>query len=317
MTNEHLIASREFEAPFVRVRGRLSRNDDVRWSPCIRTYRQPQGLQFPDPVEHVDTIKTTNWTHDYWILFEDGQGNVLARALAQPDFFAEDQEWGTFVQRLPYHRQTARVVLRKGSKEIGVLNVTQRLPDFVLYHPIKTSDIDPLGILHLRWEEKSGHNKKTPYTYYVRFSHDHEHWVRPGVNLRKTEFDLDLRQMPGGKHCVAQVIATNGYQTAYVETRPFELPYKPAEILLGDTSGPLLFAQGFSRQHGPIQGENITWLMDGKKIVGMGSTFDVRKLRSIHRLLVRVQEPSGDIVSMDLGLYDGDTGLIVRPRAGF
>ena len=94
-------------------------------------------LPLPDPVEHADTVNTTNWTHGYRILFEDGQGNVLACAPTHPDFFAEDQEWGTFVQRLPYHRQTARVVLRKGSKEIGVLNVTQKLPDFVLHHPIQ------------------------------------------------------------------------------------------------------------------------------------------------------------------------------------
>ena len=75
-------------------------------------------------------------------------------------------------------------------------------------------------------------------------------WARPGVNLRANDYYLDLREMPGSKRCRVEVIATNGYRTSYAATRHFGVPTKPPELLLEDNEGPVLFAQGFSRDHG-------------------------------------------------------------------
>jgi hypothetical protein len=40
----------------------------------------------------------------------------------------------------------------------------------------------------------------------------------------------------------------------------------------------VLFARGFSREHGPIIGENIEWLIDDEIVVQYGGTLDIRKL---------------------------------------
>src|SRR5438552_11813275 len=37
----NVIKSRPFDAPYVRVRGRLSRQGVVKWSPCLRTFHEP------------------------------------------------------------------------------------------------------------------------------------------------------------------------------------------------------------------------------------------------------------------------------------
>src|ERR1043165_9832904 len=42
---DDVIRSQSFDAPFVRVRGRLSRQGTVRWSPCLRTYRTPRWIE--------------------------------------------------------------------------------------------------------------------------------------------------------------------------------------------------------------------------------------------------------------------------------
>jgi hypothetical protein len=363
---DDVIRSQSFDAPFVRVRGRLSRQGTVRWSPCLRTYRTPRWIEgkpagapvrdgaaglaeqagITDPRQPTGAIAPPAASTGrpsptvpagppkvgatavappregaYVVTFEDTRGQVLVRAPVRIRFFAPEREWALFTQRLPFHRDTHRVVLHHGERELGALAVSRQLPEFVLTHPLASQDVDVDGILHLRWDiDKSAktNSKKFPLTYYVRYSADRRQWHRCGVNITDTKFDLDLRQMPGGKSCVAQVIATNGYLNSYVETPPFSVPRKPPEILLATPSGPLLFAQGFSREEGPLVGEAIVWLADGTRPVGTGASFDVHRLgRRMHQLAVRVTDTSGAATLQHLGWYDGATGLRVGSRSGY
>src|SRR5262249_1256208 len=124
---------------------------------------------------------------------------------------------------------------------------------------------------------------------------------------------LDLREMPGGKRCVVQVLATNGYRTSYVETRRFEVPLKPPCVMAGDTQGPVLFAQGFSLQDGPLAGENLVWLVDGAEH-RRGGSVDVRGLTpGAHRISVLVSDQAGQQNTSLLGSYDAKTGLRICP----
>jgi hypothetical protein len=92
---------------------------------------------------------------------------------------------------------------------------------------------------------------------------------------------------------VVQVLATNGYRTSYVQTRYFEVPVKPPEVLVGEAAGPVLFAQGFSLQDGALSGDNVVWLIDGGSSRSGGS-LDVRTLGpGIHQVSVRVRDFAG------------------------
>lgn len=156
-----------------------------------------------------------------------------------------------------------------------------------------------------------------PVTYFVRFSTDAAGGVqvRPGVNLRSESYDLDLRQLPGGDHCFVQVLGTNGYHTAFVQTPEFALPRRPPELVLGENDGPVLTAQGLSPSHGPLTGEAIRWLVDGEPR-GTGVTFDVRGGTGQHTVSLEVTDPDSQVLTEDLGRYDAVTGRRVRPPAG-
>jgi hypothetical protein len=388
MSDDAVIKSRPFDAPFVRVRGRLSRQGVVTWSPCLRTFHLPSwvkatqggeqplgsptsapsatkpGLQQregivrdtaeaeaarlggvpdphfrlssasqkeapakapvvstdPNPPKEPSVVVSSNGD-GYALVFEDAQGKVLTRAPVRIRFFATERQWALFTQRLPYYRDTHRVVLLRDEHELGALVVPKQLPGFVLSHPVKSNEVDVDGVLHLRWDldkAEKANAKKARLTYFVRYSADGSQWLRPGVNLSGTSFDLDLREMPGSDHCIAQVIATNGYHTSYVETPPFAVPRKRPEILLATPRGPLLFAQGFSREEGPLVGESIVWLADGKRAVGTGASFDARLLRrGAHQLSVRVTDSKGAVTLQNIGWYDGETGRQVRLRPGY
>jgi hypothetical protein len=367
------IPSHEFQGPFVRVRGRLSRQDTVRWSPCLRTYRAPSwvtsggrgapkspdapiaagatpeaALEFANPIKaplsgvpnphivsetrpksqllapsgRVDEVPVSAGDREGYILtFEDPHGKELARAPVRIRFFALDRQWALFTQRLPYYRDTHRVVLWRGSHELGSLVVSRHLPEFVLLSPVKADEVDVTGVMHLKWDlapAEKPYAKRAPLTYYVRYSADNHRWVRPGVNLLATSFDLDLRQMPGGDQCRTQVIATNGYQTSYVETPKFTVPRKNPEIILAEACGPLLFAQGFSHEEGPLVGKSVEWLLDGKKPIGMGASFDARRIgRGTHQLAVSVTDSIGAKTVQYLGWYEGETGRRLTTHPGY
>ncbi len=183
-------------------------------------------------------------------------------------------------------------------------------PTFALRYPLRREDIDPESCLHVKWEATA----KSALTYYVRFSADGTKWFRVAVNLQREDYVLDLRLLPGGQQCRLQVLATNGYRTHYVELPPFALAQKLPELLIGDPSGPALFAQGFSYEHGPIVGDSILWLSDGHG-VARGGRFDVRGLREgVHEVAVALSIAGKERHREIVGRYDGATGRMVGHR---
>ncbi|MVO88845.1 hypothetical protein GPA10_29820 [Streptomyces sp. p1417] len=290
--------SRPFPGQYVRVRGRVTRTGAVRWQPCLRTFRKPSPPRTAAGPVHTVSV-------------EDASGQVLADAPTVVVFDRREQQEAAFSARLPYTARAHRVVLRRDGTELGALLVPPGPPQFVLNTPLSAPEIDTEGVLHLRWQrlDVGEPEPRSAYTYFVRFTNaDGTFAPRPGVNLSGTSFDLDLRAMPGHERCVAQVIATNGYHTSYVQTPPFALPAQPPEVLLGAVDGPLLNAQGSSPQHGPITGADVAWVVDGRA-AATGTSFDVRSTGSgTHTIAVRVTDRDGLDTTAPLGRYDGTSG---------
>ena len=378
---KHSTESREFPGPWVRVRGRLTREGVATFSPCIRTFKGPPerrhlgsidveramarrevvtsvaaerprirtradqaGGQIAVDVRSIPRPNTTRaeladvgitvdqrsiprpddqipWIDGeaYEIRFEAKDGALLESAPTAPRFYARDAAWASFGGRLPYHPKTERVVLRLGRRELGVMPVPLTLPQFDLVAPLSSADIDTAGIVHLAWRQDAADkkaNKAWPLTYYVRYVHDDGEGLRPGVNLSIETFDLDLRGLQGGKKCAVQILATNGYQTSYVETPTFEMASPGPTVMLGNPDGPDLFVQGFSPNHGALIGEAITWVVDGKPRA-TGGTFDARILgEGDHDITVIVRDRDGLDVRQEVGRFDGRTGRLRMPRRG-
>jgi hypothetical protein len=308
--DDDYIESEPFAGPLVRIRGRVTRAGEVTWSPCIRTYRGRRARRHEEGAPVAEAVAPPRI---YSVACLDYRDEPLVAGPVSPAFLAHDQQAATFVTRLPFHAETQSVVLRLGDKELGRLDVPTDRPFFTLLHPGGDDYIDPSGVLHLQW---AGHDSEHPMTFFVRYSHNDRNWARPGVNLRANDYYLDLREMPGGKRCRAEVIATNGYRTSYASTRHFEVPTKPPELLLEHNEGPILFAQGFSREHGPITGDQITWLADGN-VVGTGGTLDVRALTAgTHDISVRLSGPDNQDTTATIGAYDTESGKRIGPTPG-
>jgi hypothetical protein len=305
------IKSRAFEAPYVRIRGRISRGGEVQFSPCVRTFHAGRS----DSEPGSSNGKQPHPTLQYRVAIEDGGGRALESGYFEVKFRAATREWARFVVRLPYHATAKRIVVYREDSKLGALSFPSRAPEFILLHPTTARSIDPNNCLELDWRPE-GRSATEKLTYFVRYSPDGKRWCRPAVNLTCLRYCVDLRLMEGGERCRLQVLATNGFHTSYVETPSFAVPEKPTRILLGDTRGPILFAQGFSHKHGPLTGEAIVWSADGEE-VARGGSFDVRRLGyGIRQIQVAVSAPDRIITRVVLGRYSCRTGFALPPGPG-
>jgi len=324
MPEEHEVTeSEEFYGKFVRVRGRLSRQGEVQWSPCLRTEKGlVERRAEPAATERTTAVggrgRRSSGRGERRVVVEshtiellDYRGEALESGPVKPRFFARDQEWATFVTRLPYHYNVQSVRLRAGDRTFAVMSVPTDRPYFTLLHPSADGYINGSGVLHLHW---CGHDPVSQYTFFVRYSHNGREWIRPGVNLKVNDYYLDLREMPGGKRCVIQVLATNGYRTSFVQTRHFEVPVKLPDILVGRTEGPVVFAQGFSRQDGPIVEQGIVWFDTDGTVIHRGGSIDLRTLTpGTHTISVSVQDLGGKESRRVVGTYRAPPGQLEYP----
>jgi hypothetical protein len=229
------------------------------------------------------------------------------------NFFSSDQEFATFSIRLPFEPNGEQLQLRVGERVLSTLKVPTERPYFTLLHPDEDDYIDPNGILHLHW---AAHSSENPLTYFVRYTADGGHtWLRPGVDLQTTDFYLDLREMPGGQRCRAEVLATNGYRTSYARTRWFDVPRKVPILLLGETVGPILYGQGYSKEQGALP---VQWRGDDGTVIATGTSCDVRlPVAGTRRISANVTDVTGLSTSVKIGEYDNLTGKVVQPIAGY
>ncbi len=201
MEENEFVESCEFPAPYVRVRGRVSRKWQVHWSPCIRTFKPPRQEEADSPSAPAANMPTKLVSAAvvvkpvFSVSLLDYRGQALISKVVEPTFFAKDQEWGTFVTRLPYQAQTQSVTLSVNERVLGRLDVPTDRPYFSLLHPNEDDYIDPLGVLHLHWAD---HECRQPLTYFVRYSHNGADWLRPGVTLygRRLKSSLDRPKGP-------------------------------------------------------------------------------------------------------------------------
>ena len=317
MADDDLNESKPFPGPMVRVRGRVWRKGKVTWSPAIRTFRgRDKEATNQRRIASVSTggrqtLGTIRNEHVVEIL--DYEGTVLISRPVHLNFFSDDQEFATFSIRLPFDPNGEQLRLRTGERVLSTLKVPTERPYFTLLHPDEDDYIDRDGVLHLHW---AAHSSENPLTYFVRYTADGGHtWLRPGVDLESTDFYLDLREMPGGQHCRAEVLATNGYRTSYVRTRWFDVPAKVPTVLLGETNGPILYGQGYSKEEGALP---VQWRADDGTILATGSSCDARlPVAGTRRVSASVIDSTGLSTTVRLGDYDNLSGKMIRPFPGY
>jgi hypothetical protein len=193
----HYIESRPFAAPYVRIRGRISRAEEVQFSPCMRTFHvgRPDSQHGSELNEKIEYSRPAL---QYRVAIEDGRGRTLESGYFAAKFGAVTRKWTRFLVRLPYRETGKRIAVYRENSRLGALSFPSHAPEFILLHPTIARSIDPSNCLELDWRPE-GRSVTEELTYFVRYSSDGKRWCRPAVNLTCLRCCVDLRLMEGGE----------------------------------------------------------------------------------------------------------------------
>jgi hypothetical protein len=114
MAEKH-IKSQAFEAPYIRIRGRISRREEVRFSPCVRTFRSGR-VDSRVATKPKEKVERRDNHLPYRLTIEDAGGKILENEYFGVKFRASTREWTRFVARLPYHAPAKRVAVVPGAR---------------------------------------------------------------------------------------------------------------------------------------------------------------------------------------------------------
>ena len=204
----------------------------------------------------------------------DERGNVLSARhcrLRGPEVDARDARID-FHEAIPWSDRAAAVRFLRGRDALGTHQIEERAPAVAL----QTPEIRAAGrSVSLAWE---GEHPERDLTYLVRYSCDGgESWRVLAVSSAKPEYVT--RDLPGGEHCLVQIVATSGVRTAVAESKPFSVPKKPrrAEILrpVSVNSGSqghatLLRGAAFSSDYGLGEPDDVVWNSNVDGFLGRG-----------------------------------------------
>jgi len=181
----------------------------------------PGGNNNGEPTEHA-------------IELQDEQGCVLwAKCLVLREAHQSHNDSHTwYSEAIPMLSDTARLVFKCGHADgPTIIDIPEKAPTISIEAlKFDTSEAQSGSVL-LKWTTQCGKDEQV--TSIVRYTNDGGKTWRPLVmSLDETEYKVDLDQLPSGKSCKLQVMASILLRTTTAETEMFEVSRTPAQAMI-------------------------------------------------------------------------------------
>ena len=235
---------------------------------------------------------------------------------------------GTFSLIVPWHPDTARIVLRKGDQTIGVRQVSDNMPQVTLLKPVGGETWT--GLQEVKWQGTDADGNELIYV--VMYSTDGgTSWQPVRTNLRGTSTMLNADNLPGSTQAKIRVIATDGVRSNHADSGLLTVPSKkptvqitePAPAQSADAAAPsgprrsaveyrfpysiVLSAEAQDVEDGPLTGDSVIWTSSLDGILGTGSELVVGELSpGLHQITVKATDSEGNQSSASFDLAAGN-----------
>ena len=222
---------------------------------------------------------------EYWVQVMDGRGSLDGEYPLPVDVLNDEaSDGGYFVVTVPAEiNSTSQLRIMHNDQVIWESNASASAPTVSIEMP---SGNEPLsGSLDIYWTAEDPDGDDLSYT--LQYSTDNgQTWVPVAVQLRKTQYTLDLDRIPGGSQCLLRVIASDGWHAAQADTpSAFAVADKPAQLTIDSPEEGAQFnyrdtidlsAFAYDVEAGWFEGENIIWTssVDGELGQGDSISFD-------------------------------------------
>jgi hypothetical protein len=170
----------------------------------------------------------------FFVELQDGEGfPIEAKRLRLDDMHRSiDDASLDFLVEMPWRPETARIVVKRDQEIVHSIQVASQTPTVALTWGGK----DVSGKQRITWRAA---DKAERPTYTLRYSND------GGANFRilareltGTSHEVDFDTLPGGEHCLLQILATAGIRTAVAVSERFSVAPKPRRpVILAPVDG--------------------------------------------------------------------------------
>lgn len=152
------------------------------------------------------------------------------------------------------------------------------------------------GTRRITWRARAADS--TTAQFFLRYSHTAgKTWHRIGLRTSGNACEVDFDQLPGGDRCQLALVATDGINTAVVESPPFAVPLKPCQaMILAPVDGSSVrrgervqfIGQGFWLEEGHVEKQMLEWVSSIDGSLGCGPTLEAASLSlGEHRITLR------------------------------
>lgn len=255
----------------------------------------------------------------YTLQLQDSQGQVLQQDTfdaVMKDARGQDEDGaGTpFLRALPYDARAARIVLLRAGQVLASRVASAHPPTVRLTMPNGGETVT--GTLTIVWEGSDADGD--PLEYVLQYSVDGgATWQALATRLRSSPYRVDAGDLPGGARCLVQVIASDGFHTAYDRSDAlFSVPPKPPTVWLlspqegqryGSTALLILQGQAHDQALQPLPPEALSWSSDRDGPLGQGEEAAVQTLSAgWHRITLTAVDGAGLTTSETVSIMVGN-----------
>jgi hypothetical protein len=195
-----------------------------------------------------------------------------------------------FYKPISFHREVSDVIFlyenphTYETKELLRVKVPYQPPTVEVTYPTKSGELS--GKIDVTWRSKF--KEKNQLYYLLRYSNNNgKTWRILSPRTQKTKHVVDLDNLPGGKQCLFQVLATEGIRTGSaisdtfrvaVKRRKTKIIYDGPKVVYSDQSV-RLFGYSFSPDYGSIEDSKLYWKSNLNGFLGTGNKIMLQRLK--------------------------------------
>lgn len=223
-------------------------------------------------------------TGPYSVRALDANGNTLATQGFKVSFFVLTNPPKTvtsapFGGLIPFPGNTAKFQILKGAVVLKEVTVSATAPVISQVTPTQPSQT-LTGSNVISWSAADADGN--PLSFEVEYTPDitavDSDWQLIASNLTNQSLTYDFSGLPGGKHAVIRVTASDGVRTASAMSTVFSVPYKAPEVFIDNDPNSNfeldddieLSGSAVDLQDGPVTDEYLVWSSNISGKLGVG-----------------------------------------------
>ena len=253
---------------------------------------------------------------DYGIEVMGTKGQLLLSVPFHAQFEDEEQEFEktSFRFRIPRKDGIAGILLKKGEKVLDTISVSKHAPKLEILSPAGGEVLKEAGALFWKGYDEDGDALR----YVILYSPDKgKSWHPVKWGVEKEMYKVYNSMLPGGDAAMFRVIATDGFNTVYADTKgAFEVPGKaPRAFITRPRPGnrfasgePVIFeAKAQDLEDSEIPGTSCLWSV-GSRFLGKGRKLTAQLPDGVHEIELTVFDSDKNVgtetVTITVGMDD-------------